>query len=252
MGVVYKARQVQLNRLVALKMILGGPHAQATEIARFKGEATAIAQLQHTNIVQIYEVGDVRRLPFFSLEFVNGPTLAKKLAGTPQPPRPTAELVENLARAMSVAHQRGVIHRDLKPSNILLTVAPIDSGPRGSDSQADQLYGIPKITDFGLAKQIDSDSARLTRTGAFVGTPSYVAPEQAAGKALTQEKSRCGASVTLPFGPEFAPPRSGDWRSLNTSRRVPSGMTFLPLVPRTGSLGISIKSWTRPVSARSC
>jgi serine/threonine protein kinase len=184
MGVVYKARQIRLNRLVALKMILGGPHAQATEIARFKAEATAIAQLQHTNIVQIYEVGELNGLPYFSLEFVNGPTLAKKLAGTPQPARPAAELVENLARAMSLAHQRGIIHRDLKPSNILLTSAPLDYGPRGSDSQADQLYGIPKITDFGLAKQIDSDSAGLTRTGAFVGTPSYVAPEQAAGKAL--------------------------------------------------------------------
>ncbi len=183
MGVVYKSRQVRLNRLVALKMILAGPHAHPQDVARFKAEATAIAQIQHPNIVQIYEVGEVQGLPFFSLEYVNGPTLAAKLAGTPQPSRPAAEMVETLARAMYLAHQRGIIHRDLKPSNILLSTVPIERGAGGSDSHAEQLYGVPKITDFGLAKQIHGE-AGLTRTGAFVGTPSYVAPEQATGKTL--------------------------------------------------------------------
>jgi predicted Ser/Thr protein kinase len=167
MGVVYKARQRSLGRVVALKMIRAGPRAGAQEVARFQTEAAAIAQLQHPNIVQIYEVGEHQGLPFLALEFVNGPTLARRAAQTPQPDRAAAELVETLARTIAVAHERGIIHRDLKPTNVLLSAA------RG-------LAG-PKITDFGLAKRLDDDSGQ-TQDGFFLGTPSYVAPEQARGQ----------------------------------------------------------------------
>jgi WD40 repeat protein len=164
MGVVYKARQVRLNRLVALKMILVAEHAGPQELARFQTEAEAVARLQHPNIIQIYEVGEQDGRPFFSLEFAEGGSLAGKLDGTPLPARQAAHLVETLARAIHAAHQRGIIHRDLKPANVLLT--------------AD---GTPKITDFGLAKKLE-DSAGQTASGAILGTPSYMAPEQAGGK----------------------------------------------------------------------
>jgi WD40 repeat protein/tetratricopeptide (TPR) repeat protein len=163
MGVVYRARQVKLNRLVALKMILSGAHAGPQELARFRSEAEAVARLQHPNIVQVYEVGEHQGLPFFSLEFCPGGSLDKKLAGTPMPPQQAAALVQVLARAMHAAHQRRVVHRDLKPANVLL---------------ADD--GTPKVTDFGLAKKLDE--AGQTHSGAVMGTPSYMAPEQAAGK----------------------------------------------------------------------
>jgi WD40 repeat protein len=164
MGVVYRARQVGLNRLVALKMILAGSHAGADDLARFRAEAEAVAALQHPNIVQIHEVGERDGLPYFSLELVEGGSLADRLNGTPWPARPAAELVAALARAMQYAHSRGVVHRDLKPANVLLAT----------------LQAAPKITDFGLAKQLDSAVGR-TRTGAILGTPSYMAPEQAGG-----------------------------------------------------------------------
>jgi serine/threonine-protein kinase len=162
MGVVYQARQVKLNRLVALKMILAGGHAGAEELARFTTEAQAIARLQHPHIVQIHEVGEHHGRPFFSLEFCPGGSLEKKLAGTPLPPTEAAGLVEKLARAMHAAHQKGVVHRDLKPANVLLAEG-----------------GTPKVTDFGLAKQLDE--AGQTASGAVMGTPSYMAPEQARG-----------------------------------------------------------------------
>jgi eukaryotic-like serine/threonine-protein kinase len=164
MGVVYKARQRGLNRLVALKMVLAGSHAGPEALARFQIEAEAVASLQHPNIVQIYEVGEHLGLPFFSLEYVDGGTLAHLAAGKPLPPAKSAQVVEMLARAMAVAHQRGVVHRDLKPANVLLT--------------AD---GTPKITDFGLAKRLEGDSSQ-TRSGTLMGTPSYMAPEQARGE----------------------------------------------------------------------
>jgi hypothetical protein len=164
MGVVYKARHLQLKRLVALKMILAGGHADAGELARFRTEAEAVARLQHANIVQIHEVGEQNGLPYFSLEFVDGGNLAQKINGTPLPARQAAELMEVLARAIHAAHQKGIIHRDLKPANVLLT----------SD-------GKPKITDFGLAKKLD-DAAGQTASGAIMGTPSYMSPEQAGGK----------------------------------------------------------------------
>lgn len=162
MGVVYKARQTQLGRTVALKMILSGSMAGVVELARFRTEAEAIARLQHANIVQIHEVEEHDGRPFFSLEFCSGGSLEQKLNGTPLPAREAARLVQSLAQAMEAAHQAHVIHRDLKPANVLLT--------------AD---GTPKITDFGLAKKLDVEGQ--THTGAVMGTPSYMAPEQADG-----------------------------------------------------------------------
>jgi WD40 repeat protein/tRNA A-37 threonylcarbamoyl transferase component Bud32 len=164
MGVVYKARQKGLNRLVALKMILSGMHAGPEDLGRFKAEAELIAQLRHPHIVQIYEVGEQEGLPFFSLEFCSGGTLDRKLAGTPLPPREAAALAEKLARATHAAHDKGVLHRDLKPANVLLDE-----------------HGEPKITDFGLAKRIDAPHSH-TLSGSVLGTPSYMAPEQAAGR----------------------------------------------------------------------
>src|SRR5262249_3936631 len=135
----------------------------SAELARFKTEAEAVARLQHPNIVQIYEVGEHHGLPFFSLEFCEGGNLGQKVAGTPLPPAEAACLVEQLALATQVAHAHQIVHRDLKPANVLLA--------------AD---GRPKITDFGLAKKLDQ--AGQTQSGVVVGTPSYMAPEQAAGK----------------------------------------------------------------------
>jgi WD40 repeat protein/tRNA A-37 threonylcarbamoyl transferase component Bud32 len=174
MGVVYKARHQQLKRPVALKMILAGGQAADEELARFRTEAEAVAHLQHPNIVQIYEVGEQDGLPYFSLEFCAGGSLKDKLDGTPLPPPEAASLMETLARAMHHAHQQGIIHRDLKPANILLT----GRSDEGRDDGA-SFGGIPKITDFGLAKKLDT--AGQTQTGAIMGTPSYMAPEQACG-----------------------------------------------------------------------
>jgi hypothetical protein len=189
--VVYKARQVGLNRLVALKMILAGPHAGAEDVARFRIEAEAVARLQHPNIVQIYEVGEHEGIPFLTLEYCNGGTLAARLGGRPLPGPEAAALVEQVARGVHAAHQAGIVHRDLKPANILLAVAgcppPADSDLSGDASPL--LVGwVPKVTDFGLAKRIQEGAANaqgLTRTGAVLGTPSYMAPEQAGdGKAI--------------------------------------------------------------------
>ena len=165
MGVVYKARQLRLKRLVALKMILAGSHAGPNDLARFRTEAEAVARLHHPNIVQIFEVGESGGLPYFSLEFVAGGSLAKLMDGTPLKPNRAAEILEQLARAMHHAHERDIIHRDLKPANVLMAV-----------------NGTPKITDFGLAKKLEGSIDQRTKSGAVMGTPSYMAPEQAEGK----------------------------------------------------------------------
>jgi hypothetical protein len=144
-------------------MVLSGGHASATELARFKAEAEAVAKLQSPNVVQVYEVGEAEGLPYFSLEFCPGGSLEHKLAGAPQPPREAAALIETLARAVHAAHQVGIVHRDLKPANVLVS-----------------LVGTPKLTDFGLAKQVNSGTGR-TASGAILGTPSYMAPERATG-----------------------------------------------------------------------
>ena len=163
MGVVYKARQLKLNRIVALKMILAGGQAGEAALARFRTEAEAIARLQHPNIVQVHDVGEHEGKPYFSLEFCAGGSLAQKVAGTPLPPKAAAWMVEMLARGMAAAHHKAIIHRDLKPANVLLLED-----------------GTPKITDFGLAKKLDDPGQ--TQSGAIMGTPSYMAPEQASGK----------------------------------------------------------------------
>jgi eukaryotic-like serine/threonine-protein kinase len=181
MGVVYKARHTALNRVVALKMILAGGHAGEEALARFQTEAEAIARLQHPGIVQVYGVGQHGELPWLSLEFCEGGSLEKRLAGQPQPPAEAAALVEALARAVQAAHEKGVVHRDLKPANVLLSRRA--SGPLAlPPEQAGRLlYDEPKITDFGLAKKLD-DASGATRTGSIMGTPSYMAPEQAEAK----------------------------------------------------------------------
>jgi hypothetical protein len=165
MGIVYHARQVPLDRPVALKMILAGAHAGRHQLARFRFEAEAIARLQHPHIVQVFEAGERDGWPYLAMEYVDGGSLAQKLNGTPLPPHQGAQLVESLARAVSYAHQRGIIHCDLKPANVLLTED-----------------GTPKITDFGLARRLDGE-AGLTQSGSIRGTPSYMAPEQAEGRA---------------------------------------------------------------------
>jgi serine/threonine protein kinase len=163
MGIVYKARQRALKRTVALKMIRAGARAGRAELKRFQAETEAVARLQHPNIVQIFEVGECGGMPFCALELVEGGTLGGRLGAGALPPAEAARLLEQVARAMHHAHQKGVLHRDLKPSNVLLTEE-----------------GMPKVTDFGLAKLLD-DGPGQTRTGEILGTASYMAPEQAEG-----------------------------------------------------------------------
>ena len=214
MGAVYKARQRSLNRIVALKMIRDGSLASADDRERFRIEAEAAARLQHPNIVQIFEVGERDSMPFLALEYVAGGSLARKLHGRPWPPRQAAGLVETLARAIHYAHEQGIVHRDLKPANILLTVDE-DTGRQGDRETSRQgeesgegdkgtgglkdkktmrpgenkrprvlvsLSVSPKIADFGLAKIMREDGSGMTQTGTFLGTPSYAAPEQVAGR----------------------------------------------------------------------
>jgi serine/threonine protein kinase len=204
MGVVYKARQIALNRLVALKMILAGKFADDTQLKRFQAEAEALAKLQHPNIVGVYDVGSHQGNAYIALEYVEGGNLAEKLRSVPQQPRAAARLIELLARAMHSAHEVGIVHRDLKPINILLQPFVLGDARSGTNSSAGRSsqrshsrssssarqsimthvtveYGTPKITDFGLAKQEEGASSGLTNAGSIMGTPSYMSPEQALG-----------------------------------------------------------------------
>jgi len=164
MGVVYKARQVTLNRIVALKMILAGQLAGEEDVQRFHAEAEAAAGLDHPGIVPIFEVGEHEGQHYFSMGFVEGSSLSAKVADGPLPPKEAAEYTKKVAEAVAFAHEQGVIHRDLKPANVLL------------DANDE-----PRVTDFGLAKKVEGDSG-LTATGQILGTPGYMPPEQAAGK----------------------------------------------------------------------
>ncbi|HUG90807.1 MAG TPA: serine/threonine-protein kinase [Planctomycetaceae bacterium] len=193
MGVVYKARQLGLNRIVALKMILGGRLASREDVERFYAEAEAAASLDHSGIVPVYEVGEHAGRHFFSMGYVEGASLAARIAEGPLAPRPAAELVAAVADAVEYAHERGVIHRDLKPGNVLLAQVEGRESSVGSRKRTDKwpaadpplstldsALSTPRVTDFGLAKRIQADS-HLTATGQVLGTPSYMPPEQAAG-----------------------------------------------------------------------
>lgn len=203
MGIVFRARQTNLNRTVALKLINAGALASPDHIKRFKAEAEAAACLDHPNIVPIHEIGEVQGQHYFSMSLVDGPNLDTYLAGKPMPPRKAAELVGTLARAVHHAHQHGVLHRDIKPSNVLVDKA-----------------GLPHLTDFGLAKFAEKDST-LTHTNAILGTPSYMAPEQARGdtKSVTTAADVYGLGAVLYACLTGEPPFAGG-TSFETIRRV--------------------------------
>jgi eukaryotic-like serine/threonine-protein kinase len=164
MGVVYRARQKSLDRLVALKMILAGQLAERDDVVRFKIEAEAAGRLRHPNIVTVFDVGSNAGQHYFTMDYIDGPSLARHLAAGPMSNREAATILLQLARALHYAHLHGIVHRDLKPANVLL-----------------DRDGVPHVTDFGLAKKLD-DSEAKTRTGAIMGTPSYMSPEQAQGR----------------------------------------------------------------------
>ncbi len=214
MGVVYKARQVQLNRTVALKMMRAGVETSAEGRRRFRAEAEAVARLQHPNIVQVHDVGEFNGQLYFSMEFVAGSSLAYQLTGPLPVPR-AAALLETLARAVHAAHQAGVIHRDLKPGNVLLTAE-----------------GTPKIADFGLAKRVNA-AETLTQAGTVMGTPQYMSPEQAEGKAIGPTADVYALGAILYECLTGRPPFNGD-SPLEVLRDVVTREPVAPALLRAG------------------
>jgi WD40 repeat protein/serine/threonine protein kinase len=201
MGIVYRARHIKLDRVVALKVVLAGPEQSGQEALRFQREAEAVARLQHPNIIQVFEVGEYGGRPYLALEYVDGPTLARHASDHPLTPWQAAALLETLARAVHYAHQHGIIHRDLKPANILLqhqtTKDTKDTEEEKIDNAQTKASGVvdsslswasslswfaPKITDFGLARRLDA-APGVTHSGDMLGTPTYMPPEQARGQA---------------------------------------------------------------------
>jgi WD40 repeat protein/predicted Ser/Thr protein kinase len=208
MGVVYEARQQGLNRIVALKVILSGEFASESDIRRFRAEAESVGGLDHPNIVPVYEVGEDRNRHYFSMKRIDGGSLADHRDSVREDPRGVARLVATIARAVDHAHQRGILHRDLKPSNILL--------------DAD---GRPHVTDFGLAKRVDKGGDRdATRTGAVLGSPPYMAPEQVASdkQAVTTATDVYGLGAILYSLLTGRPPFQGD-SVVETIERVKAG-----------------------------
>ncbi len=219
MGIVYKARQPRLDRLVALKMIRAGDGARPDDLARFEAEARAVAAIDHPNIIKIFAIGEHDGLPYFSLEFLEGGSLAQRIDGKPQPVDESARIIEALARAMNVAHRRGIVHRDIKPANVLFA--------------AD---GTPKIADFGLVKRLEEDSAR-TGAGSILGSPSYMAPEQTtgaerAGPAADQYALGVTLYEMLTGRPPFRGPSILDTLDLVRNAEPVSPSRLLPRLPR--------------------
>ena len=216
MGVVYKAKQRSLNRLVALKVILGGPLASSEDKARFHIEAEAAARLHHPNIVQVYDVGEHDGFSYIALELIEGETLRQWQSGRPVEPKVAAKLVSSVARAIQHAHEQGIVHRDVKPANILLAPIPAahpefassvsasrptplastGTNRLSSSSHTVSLTVSPKVTDFGLAKPLDGGND-LTMTGVACGTPNYMAPEQVRGKSHSTSVDVYGLGAVL-------------------------------------------------------
>jgi len=245
MGVVYKARQVKLNRIVAIKMILSGQLASKEDVQRFYTEAEAAAGLDHPGIVPIYEVGEHDGQHYFSMGFVDGQSLSSRIADGPLPPREAADLLHRVSDAVQYAHDRGVIHRDLKPANILLQRSAVRSqkSALGRTESSTDLCSLtsdlssPKVTDFGLAKQLKGDS-NLTGTGQILGTPSYMPPEQAAGRLNeireTADVYSLGAILyaTLTGRPPFQADNPLDTLMQVLEREPVSPRTLNPKIPR--------------------
>jgi serine/threonine protein kinase/tetratricopeptide (TPR) repeat protein len=251
MGVVYQARQVALNRLVALKMIPPGSAAEPAQVRRLRREAEAVARLGHPNILQVHEVGEVQGRPFLALEFVEGGSLDRRLQDGPLPPAAAAQLAETLARAVEAAHQRGILHRDLKPANVLL--APSERPEAVALDPAEAPRYEPKVADFGLAKRLDEEGH--THTGAILGTPSYMAPEQACG--LTRDLTPaadvyalgCILYEMLTGRPPFRGPTSLDTLDQVRSQEPVPPRRLQPQVPR-GLETICLKCLQKPPGQR--